>query len=225
MKLQPNNEAVKRPYHSPRRAAQADATKRAIIEAALSLFTEQGFRSTTIKQVAQRASVSPQTVYNSFGDKVGLLQGCAVFAMSPTGQDEVDVFMEALADETDPQRRIHLVAQFSRQQWQDGALDIDLLLSSSDPKDPRLAGLADQVLDYKLELNRSICEILFPDPIRRPDVTIDDIAALATVVDSAPAITTLRKLGWTMDRYETWVVQLLELFLRPDQVESTGMDR
>lgn len=187
------------------------------MEAALSLFTEQGFRATTIKQVAEQASVSPQTVYNSFGDKVGLLRECAVFAMSPMGQDEVLSFLDALADEPDAQRRISLVAQFSREQWQDGALDTDLLLSSSDPRDPRLAELADQVLDYKLELNRSICEILFPDPIRRSDVTVDDIAAFATAVDSAPTITTLRKLGWTMEQYENWIVQLLGLFLRPDQ--------
>jgi len=65
--------AVKRAYRSPRRKEQAEATRHAILEAALALFMEQGFSGTSIREVAERADVSEQTVYKAFGDKVGLL--------------------------------------------------------------------------------------------------------------------------------------------------------
>ena len=38
----------RKPYHSPRRAEQAIATRRAVLEAARELFIEQGYAVTTV---------------------------------------------------------------------------------------------------------------------------------------------------------------------------------
>jgi hypothetical protein len=37
----------------------------------------------------------------------------------------------------------------------------------------------------------------------------------ATAIDSAATVTTLLKLGWSMDQWERWVADLLVLFLDP----------
>jgi AcrR family transcriptional regulator len=63
----------KRRYHSPLRAAQAEATRRRIVGAALERFAANGVAGTSINDVARAAGVAPETVYGSFGSKAGLL--------------------------------------------------------------------------------------------------------------------------------------------------------
>ena len=214
MKLQSSEDGVKRPYHSPRREAQANETKKVILETATKLFTQLGFRDTTVKQVAELASVSEQTVYNVFDDKVGLLYAVGMLAITG-GDSEPAEALEALRVEPDPMTRIRMAAHFTREQWQQGALEIDLMLSNTDSKDPRLAEMAERAVDYKLDINRAFCAVLFPDNIRRSDMTQEEIATFITAVDTGPSITTLLLLGWTMDDYEDWITRLLTLFLEP----------
>jgi hypothetical protein len=58
-------EAVKgrRRYDSPRRRAQAAATRREILEAAERLFEERGYAAATIAAIAAEANVALKTVY------------------------------------------------------------------------------------------------------------------------------------------------------------------
>jgi AcrR family transcriptional regulator len=213
---------VKRSYRSPRRREQADATRRLILRAALELFTQRGFAETSIRAVAERADVSDQTIYKAFGDKVGLLYHAALRYIETGGGGEEEEFLAALAAEPDPIERIRMAARSSRQVWETGALELDLLVSRGEVRDPRLDELHRRSLAYELETNRSICAILFPDNLRRPGYSIDGIAAFITAIDSGPVISRLRSLGWSMDRWETWAVELLVLFLDPRIMEATS---
>jgi AcrR family transcriptional regulator len=209
---------VKRRYRSPRRIEQAQATRRAILDAALELFTRQGFAATSIREVAERARVSEQTVYNGFGDKVGLLHAAGMeYADLAMGEADA-AFVDDLRAEPDPHERIRMVARGSRELWESGALEMDLMISNAEPKDARLDELLRRSLAYKLENTREVCEVLFPDGIRRPDVDLDDIVAFGVAIDSAAVVTTLRSLGWSMGHWEAWLIQLLELFLDPKRL-------
>lgn len=50
--------------------------KQAIIQAALQLFKEKGFKDTSIKAIAEVAEVSPVSIYNYFGGKDNLVALC-----------------------------------------------------------------------------------------------------------------------------------------------------
>lgn len=50
--------------------------KQAIIQAALHLFKEKGFKETSIKSIAEVARVSPVSIYNYFGSKDNLVALC-----------------------------------------------------------------------------------------------------------------------------------------------------
>ena len=50
--------------------------KQAIIQAALQLFKEKGFKDTSIKSIAEVAEVSPVSIYNYFGSKDNLVALC-----------------------------------------------------------------------------------------------------------------------------------------------------
>ncbi|WP_426563856.1 TetR/AcrR family transcriptional regulator [Angustibacter sp. McL0619] len=62
-----------RPYRSPQRAAQAAATRVAVLRAAHQLFTAQGYAGTTVTQVARTAGVAVDTVYAAVGRKPQLI--------------------------------------------------------------------------------------------------------------------------------------------------------
>jgi AcrR family transcriptional regulator len=61
-----------RGYHAPRRAAQAAATRTAIVAAAERLFARHGYAATTVAAIAEEAGVTPKSVY-ALADKPGLL--------------------------------------------------------------------------------------------------------------------------------------------------------
>src|SRR3954452_13253157 len=72
--------------YSPLRERQAAATRRAIIDAALGLFGEQGWTATTLPMVAARAGTSVDTIYATFGTKSALLM--TVVDVAIVGDDE-----------------------------------------------------------------------------------------------------------------------------------------
>ncbi len=69
-----NVEAVKRPYRSPLRMAQAETTRRSIVAAATRLFIEAGYGATSIDAIAEAAGVSRATVFTAVGSKPALLK-------------------------------------------------------------------------------------------------------------------------------------------------------
>ena len=63
----------KRPYRSPLRREQAEATRQRILEAGLRLFAERGYAASSISQIALEAGVSSETIYASVGSKRGII--------------------------------------------------------------------------------------------------------------------------------------------------------
>jgi AcrR family transcriptional regulator len=61
-----------RPYRLGARAAQMQATRDRIVEAAIELYTEQGISRTTLRQVGERADVAPGTLRNHFASRADL---------------------------------------------------------------------------------------------------------------------------------------------------------
>jgi AcrR family transcriptional regulator len=71
----------------PSRKQQALATRRRIVECAVSAFIEHGYAATTVESVAREAGVAVQTVYFTFRTKGELLQ--AAYEHVVTGPDGV----------------------------------------------------------------------------------------------------------------------------------------
>lgn len=69
------NEPVKtRGYSSSVRTQRAEETREAVLGAARVLFVEQGYRRTTVQQIAERAGVNVDTIYHSVGRKPALMR-------------------------------------------------------------------------------------------------------------------------------------------------------
>src|SRR6186997_3204021 len=108
---------VKRRYESPRRRAQADATKRDILAAAQRLFERQGYAATTMAAIAADAGVALKTVYVTFETKSGLLR--ALWHLLLRGDEEDAPVAErqwyrGVLEEPDAERQLRLTAHTSR---------------------------------------------------------------------------------------------------------------
>src|SRR6478752_2591815 len=110
-------EPVKRSYESPRRRAQAEATRRQILEAAQRLFERQGYGATTMSAIAAEAGVALKTVYVAFETKSGVVR--ALWNVLLRG-DENDApvaergWYREVLEEPDPERQLRLNARNSR---------------------------------------------------------------------------------------------------------------
>ena len=67
--------------------ARTRLARRAVIEAAHSLFLDDGYATTTIAHISKRADVPEPTVYRLFSSKVGILK--ALLDVSIAGDDQL----------------------------------------------------------------------------------------------------------------------------------------
>lgn len=72
--------------------------RRAIIEAAMELFSERGFRGTGVAAVAERAGISASGVLHHFGTKEGLLQAVVEERDARAGEPLVGFWRERSLD-------------------------------------------------------------------------------------------------------------------------------
>jgi AcrR family transcriptional regulator len=99
-----------RRYRSPLRQERAADTRRRIATAALDLFAEYGFGGTAVRAIAERAGVSAQTVYATFGSKGALLR-----ALLDQMEENADaaLWRERIAADPDPRGKLTAFAQWS----------------------------------------------------------------------------------------------------------------
>lgn len=94
----------RRPYRMTGRAEAAHATAERILDATMALFWERPTDQIVLRDVADRAGVTVQTVLRKYGDKDGLLAATADRAMSRTAAEravepgDVDAAIEVLLD-------------------------------------------------------------------------------------------------------------------------------
>ena len=93
--------------------------KQAIIQAALQLFKEKGFKETSIKSIAEVAEVSPVSIYNYFGSKDNLVALCANDLFEEITQQAEDILKSNLAFNTKLDQALDLCQEKMSQQISD----------------------------------------------------------------------------------------------------------
>ncbi len=88
---------------SDRRTRNRDRTRRTLAEAAMELFAVQGYASTTVEEIADRADVSPRTFFRYFDSKEDVLLpldhddgSIETIRNQPAGLSDMDALQRAL---------------------------------------------------------------------------------------------------------------------------------
>ena len=118
----------KRVYNSDSRVAQAEKTKKRVLEKAKKLFKKEGFDRVTIASLAKEAKVSVPTIYSVFKSKRGVLQALIDGALP---ERDFAFLVESVHEERCPRERLNLSAKIARQIYDAEKELVDILRSAS----------------------------------------------------------------------------------------------
>ncbi|MFZ1885242.1 MAG: TetR/AcrR family transcriptional regulator [Rhodoplanes sp.] len=119
-----------------KRAEKSQARREAILAAALHEFTERGFASTRIDDVARRAGVGKGTIYLHFKDKEALFQQLVITMLGP-----IVAQVQGLPDDEVPVRAVleRLSALFVEEIYATKRRQVLRLIMAEGPRFPQLA--------------------------------------------------------------------------------------
>ena len=196
-----------RRYNSPRRQAQAAATRREILEAAQRLFEQRGYPATTMTAIAAEANVALKTVYVTFETKSGVLR--ALWNLLLRGdRDNVPVAQQEwyreVLDEPDPERQLRLNARNSRVGKVRLAAVLEVIRSAA-PVDDDIEALWGRIQSEYHANQRVIVASLAKKKALRPGLTVDRGADILWTLNHPNLWQLLAgERGWTPEEYERW---------------------
>jgi AcrR family transcriptional regulator len=210
-----------RSYSSPLRAQQADATRRAVLDAASELFVAQGYGATTLDQIAARAGVSKPTVFSAVGNKQTVLSAVRDIAMA--GDDErlsmvERPLAEEIRQEPDPHRAVELLARLFTGVGRRYARIDEVLRGAAHSGEPGLRELWQTSEEQRLTGARIWATALAAKGSFRDDVdvhTATDLLWLHMAPDQYHRLVHVR--GWSDDRFQRWLIDTLSRQLLPSR--------
>ena len=201
MKYNDFMEQVKRVYRSKLRAEQTEATRRRILDAARRLFAGQSYEGVTMEQLAEEAGVAIQTLYAAFGSKFNL--ACAVVqeALSSAGVPEMTQRATAI---TDAQEALRYVAHVNRV-VDERLLDLDNILSANSMRE--VAQTSARARENDLT---GVVATVLASPRRRADLSQGEVRDIIVTL-TAPLLYRMlvAERGWSLERYEKWLGDML----------------
>ena len=187
------------------RQRQAQVTRDMIVTAAQALFLEQGYICTTIEAIADRAGVATSTVYAIFGSKRGILRAIRDSWHERTHIREV---LNNSLETTSPELRLEQLAEATRKQWQMGA-EVTAIYTGAAAADPRAAAELTQALSGRREGLQTFAISL--EPHLRSGLDAAHAASILQALCLPEVFDELvRRSGWSVDEYQTWLVKTLK---------------
>ena len=184
------------------RERRAQLTRDEILRAARRLFAERGYARTSVRDIAEAAGVSPQTVYDSVGSKQALVSRLNDLIDAEAGVADI---VRAAAESNDPSEVAATSARVTRSILEHCG-DIVHALVTGAAAEPELAAALAEGQRRHLEGARGVIGGL--RGLRALDAALDpDEAAetLAAVSDFRLAIVLRDSYGWSLDRLESWI--------------------
>ena len=203
----------KKPYESALRAAQAQETRRAIVDAAARLFVERGYGATTVDAIAEAAGVSRKTVFSSVGSKLTALKLAIDWAI--VGDDEPVPMMarpHILALRAEPDARAVLRGYVRTYcEITPRVAPIDAALRGAIGLDDDVRALYEENRRQRLEGMTHFAEDLAGRRSLRKGLGVMSAADLLwTINDPALYHRLVIERGWAPARFERWLADTLE---------------
>jgi AcrR family transcriptional regulator len=209
---------TKRPYNSTRRQAQAQETRRQILEAAQKLFLERGYSGASIGAIAEAAGVAPETVFAIFGNKRTILARLIDIAV---GGDEQPIPLlerpgpQAVLHEVDPVRQLHRFTQDISQILERVAPLFEVLHLAA-KTEPEINPLLKNILQNRMQNMEAFTASLAAHRAMRDGLDERQAAEIVWAITSPELFNLLRSdRAWSRERYVAWLGDTLSRLLLP----------
>jgi AcrR family transcriptional regulator len=192
--------------------ARTRLARRAVVDAARTLFLKRGYGATTIDAISALSDVPPATVYRLFSSKRGILK--ALLDVSIAGNDEAIPMADrppvrSLLADPDPR---NMVAGFVgvAAQVNSRTAAIYRILVSAAASDPDTATLLDELTRQRQQGQGRVARALARARALRPTLRERDAGDIIHALVS-PEVYGLLVVdrGWPPERYETWLTETL----------------
>jgi len=213
------SQPVKKPYSSALRAAQARATRRAIVGAAARLFAERGYGATTVEAIAEAAGVSRKTVFTSVGGKAMALKLAIDWAN--VGDDEPVPMLDrphVRAGMAEPDARRMLAAYAaSVREVSERVAPLAMVVQAAAGLDAEIRALAEDGRAQRLRGMRVLAQVLADRGALKPGMSAAEAADILWLFND-PAVyhRLVIEQGWPADRYQNWLADaFISLLIAP----------
>jgi AcrR family transcriptional regulator len=212
----------RRQYVSALRKDQAARTRTLIIGAAAELFVAEGYARTTVRAIAERAGVAPDTVYAVFGSKVGVLTAVLNARLAPSGETSVMDRPEARAvrDEPDQHRQLR---RFARDMAGVSARirPIYEVLRTAGAVEPEVGEVFADLERGRLAHMRELAGwFARRGPLRVSRDRAAEILWVLASPDVARMLCDVR--GWSQTQHAAWLETMLTCALLPERTDIAG---
>jgi AcrR family transcriptional regulator len=197
-----------RPYRSSIRRGEAPQL---VVAAASRLFTTKGYLATSIEDIAAEAGVARPTVFTAVGTKAVILRHVVDQALAgddaavPVAQRE---WWRQAVEEPDPMTSIQLLARTMTAIGQRIAL-IARALEIAASVDPDAAEVWDRYQRQRRIGLREFAETLTSRHAAALRCDVDTLTDTLWMLQPAAYLRLVADAGWTEDRYERWLADLI----------------
>ena len=212
-------EPAKRSYRSDLRASQANATRKAVIDAAGRVCRAGGWPTATIASIAKEAGVSKETIYATFGNKVALI-GETVKAnvaehMAP-GQHYLDQKRpRAIAAESDPVRQIELWAGYLTDHLKRVAPLMSVVRTGAQTE-PEMSKLYRTLHGGRHANFGIVAQSIVRHGQLRDGLTVEEVTDILWQAASPEMFSLLTEVsGYSNERFARWLADTLKTLLLP----------
>jgi len=197
-----------------RRQEYAEATRRAIVDAARKLFAERGYFSTRVEDIAAEARVAPATVYAVAGGKQALL---STLFDTWTGDPIVVETLSNIDRVSDSEAIIRELASASRT-MREAYVDVIRVMLATAPHDEAIAEQERGATDYYRDCISSIAERLVGLGELRPGVEMAEVVDVLWFFFGYASYFTLHEDNhWSYERAERWLADQAVVTLLQDR--------
>jgi len=209
----------KREYDSTRRQAQANETRRRILEAARNQFMERGYSGATAEAIAAEAGVAAQTIYAIFKNKKKLL--VSLMNVSPTTGVEDHTPMperpsvQAVSHEHDQRRQLQMFAQVVASNLEQVAV-ISEIMKDAARIEPDFDRILQKLNRQRLEHMTLAVQQIAANGSFRDNMDVEYARNTVWTLTSPEVFLLLtRDRGWSKEKYAQWLADTLTRALLP----------
>jgi len=206
-----------RPYHSPARRRQADATRQQIVAAARTLLAAHGYEDTTIDAIARAAGVAAPTVYAAFGSKRGIV---AELIHQARFGPAYEATVTAALTTDDPRQRLAFAAKIARTVYEGESAELELLRGVGVVA-PELAALEREGELSRRDKQGALVEALAAAGHLREGLDVEAARDVLWALTNRELFRLLvLERGWPAERYQEWLAGMLAAGLLRDGGEA-----
>jgi AcrR family transcriptional regulator len=213
------NATLRRRYNAAARRAQSEETRARILAVAKALFSKDGVDKATIDDIAERAKVSPSTVYGLFRSKAGILK--EIIQGTFFGANYASV-AQRTKETDDPVELLRITAAISRAIFDTEKREIGLMRGTS-AFSPELKRIETEFERIRFDLQEERARLLvekFAIARRLGVARVRDIMWMYTGRDIYRMLVLERR--WSSDEYEQWLAHTLIGELTGVQLENNS---